>query len=110
LGRAQRPEGAVHLVLATRLARRRTELRVPYEPVAQRREGEGLQYVLDDPERHPLAHDRQIPRRGDGDDVRLVPGGAQAAQELEAVAVREVEVEQDEVDPRTVENTGRLGP
>ncbi|GAA2907914.1 hypothetical protein GCM10020221_00020 [Streptomyces thioluteus] len=95
---AQGREGPVHLVLAAGLARHGAELGVAHEPVAQRGEREGLQDVLDDAERDALADDGQVACRGHGDDVGGVPGGPQGAQQAQAVAVGEVEVEQEELD------------
>ncbi|CAM5282266.1 hypothetical protein SALBM311S_09331 [Streptomyces alboniger] len=79
------------------------ELGVAHEAVPQGREGEGLQDVLDDAEGDTLTYDGEVPRRRHRYHVRVVAGGPQGAGQLEAVHVRQVEVQEKQVDRCAVE-------
>ncbi len=112
LGRARGAQGGhrpVDVVLARRLARRRTELGVAQKPFAQGREGEGLQDVLDHTEGDALADHGQVPRGGHHDHVHGVSGGAQPAREAQAVSVGQAEVEEQQVDAGPFQHPGGLG-
>ncbi len=103
----QRP---VDLFLPARLARRRVELRVPHQPVPQRREGERLQDVLDDAQGDPLPHHREIPRRRHRDHVRVVPGRPQRPRQLQPVHVRQMQIQQQQVHRYPFQRAPRLRP
>ncbi|CAH0183288.1 hypothetical protein SRABI02_01538 [Plantibacter cousiniae] len=111
--RSQRGEGEVHLVLARHRALRRhraPEGAVRLQLVGERGERERLDEVLDDPRRDRRSDDPEITGRGDGDDVDVDTRRPDASAELETVRVRQVEVEQDEVDPVVGGAVGRSCP
>ena len=65
------------------------------QALLQLREGERLDEVMDGPELHRGADALQVPGGGDHEEVRpLFPVLVGLAQDVEAVAVREIEVEQ----------------
>ncbi|MDQ0940639.1 hypothetical protein QFZ67_002344 [Streptomyces sp. V1I1] len=109
LGRPERGERPVDLVLAAGLTGGGAELGVPAEAVAEGGEGEGLQDVLDDPEGDAFADDREVAGGGDGDDVGRVPGGAQRPYEVQAVPVGKVQVEEEQIDLGAFENPYGFG-
>ena len=59
---------------------------------------ERFEQIGDDPLRNGLPYDVQVARRGHGDDVEVVAGGPDLSQQVESVAVGQIQVEQDEVD------------
>ena len=68
------------------------------QPVPQRLEGKGLQHVLNDPDPRGRLHRGDLARRRHRDHVRLVAEGPHPPYDVQPVPVRQVHVEQHQVD------------